>query len=90
MSDEEAQLDSIAAQVSRMAQTADLINREVDEQTKLLGSIGNQVQTAGELTHTTLRQVKDTGKNSEQRTIIICFLTIFLISVLIFLFLKFY
>ncbi|GJQ14191.1 hypothetical protein GpartN1_g5982.t1 [Galdieria partita] len=89
MSDEEAQLDSIATEVSRMAYTADLINREVDEQTRLLDSIGRHVQNAGELTQTTVTQVKGIERDSEQRTFFICFLTVFLIFIFIFLFLKF-
>lgn len=88
MNDEEAQLESIRSQVSKMAYTADVINREVDEQTRLLDSIGKHAQASGEWTQTTITKVKDTDKDSEQKAMFICFLIIFLVTFLVFLFLK--
>jgi methyl-accepting chemotaxis protein len=88
MNDEEEQLESIATQVARISYTAGLINREVDEQTRLLDTIGKQAQSTGELTDATRRQAVATEKESEFKTIFICCFTIFLISILVFLFRK--
>eukprot|EP00871_Galdieria_phlegrea_P002626 jgi/Galph1/3364/GphlegSOOS_G2048.1 len=79
--DEEETLQDIAVQVSRVTQTASLIQQEVNEQTSLLDNVGQRVNSAGE---STVKHWNEIAKAGKDRTLEdIYFLSIIMISLLL-------